>query len=155
MRQQFGTRLAALGVPATELESALDRLERALVNTLDDERGRWLLTPHPEQETEFALTGLDGDRIVNVALDRTFVDNGVRWIVDYKTSLHEGAGVDEFLDNERARYAGQLERYAKLMRALDTRPIRLGLYFPLLGGWREWSWGERAMTAGRQMSLFE
>ena len=27
---------------------------------------------------------------------------------------------------------------AALMRALDGREIRLGLYFPLLKGWREW-----------------
>jgi hypothetical protein len=26
------------------------------------------------------------------------------------------------------------------MRGLDSRPIRLGLYFPLLGAWREWSY---------------
>ena len=28
---------------------------------------------------------------------------------------------------------------AQVMRGLDPRPIRLGLYFPLLGGWREWN----------------
>ena len=72
-------------------------------------------------------------------LDRTFVDaSGTRWIVDYKLSRHEGAGLDAFLDRERERYAVQLEAYAAAMRALDPRPIRLGLYFPLFGGWREW-----------------
>jgi hypothetical protein len=62
----------------------------------------------------------------------------VRWIVDYKTSSHEGAGLDAFLDNERERYRPQLERYASLVRALGPEPIRLGLYFPVLSGWREW-----------------
>ena len=32
----------------------------------------------------------------------------------------------------------QLESYAAAMGALDGRPIRLALYFPLLAGWREW-----------------
>jgi hypothetical protein len=37
------------------------------------------------------------------------------------------------------RYRAQLERYAQVLGKLDPCPIRLGLYFPLLGGWREWS----------------
>jgi hypothetical protein len=72
-------------------------------------------------------------------MDRTFVDkHGTRWIVDFKTSAHTGGGLEAFLDREQDRYRSQLERYAVVLRKLDTRPIRLGLYFPLLGGWREW-----------------
>ena len=74
---------------------------------------------------------------VSVVVDRTFVDDdGRRWIVDYKTSSHEGAGLDAFLDRERERYAAQLATYARLMGG--ERPARLGLYFPLVAGWREW-----------------
>jgi ATP-dependent exoDNAse (exonuclease V) beta subunit len=76
-------------------------------------------------------------------IDRSFVDEeGKRWIVDYKTSSHEGAGLDEFLDRELDRYRPQLERYAELVARLGPEPIWLGLYFPLLGGWREWRPGE-------------
>jgi ATP-dependent exoDNAse (exonuclease V) beta subunit len=67
-------------------------------------------------------------------LDRHFVDaTGARWIVDYKTSRHEGADADAFLDRERERYRAQLSRYA----ALVTGPSRQGLYFPGMPGWRE------------------
>jgi ATP-dependent exoDNAse (exonuclease V) beta subunit len=70
-------------------------------------------------------------------VDRTFrTAEGARWIVDYKTSSHEGADRDEFLDQQRERYRAQLERYA---RALAAGEVTLGLYFPLLSGWREWS----------------
>jgi hypothetical protein len=76
-------------------------------------------------------------------MDRTFIDaDGVRWIVDYKTSAHEGGGVEAFLDREQERYRDQLERYARLMALREDRPIRLGLYFPLLAGWREWAPGD-------------
>jgi hypothetical protein len=54
-------------------------------------------------------------------------------VVDYKTSSHEGADVEAFLERERERYAGQLGRYARALGGVD----RLGLYFPLLAGWRE------------------
>jgi hypothetical protein len=50
-------------------------------------------------------------------------------------------GLDAFLDWEQKRYRGQLERYATVLGKLDSRPIRLGLYFPLLGEWREWDAG--------------
>jgi len=46
--------------------------------------------------------------------------------------------MEAFLDRERERYRPQLERYAALMKARDNRPMRLGLYFPLINGWREW-----------------
>ena len=47
-------------------------------------------------------------------------------------------GLDAFLDQEHERYRGQLEKYAEVLMKLDKRPVKLGLYFPLLGGWREW-----------------
>ena len=120
--------------------AAVERVATAVELTLADERGRWLLDAgHRESATELALTGRFGGEVVSVVIDRTFVDaSGVRWIVDYKTSRHEGAGLEAFLDSERERYRPQLERYAALVRMLAPEPVRLGLYFPLLGGWREW-----------------
>jgi len=109
---------------------------------LSDERARWILSAHQEAKSELRLTGMVADTLIDVAIDRTFVDaRGVRWIIDYKTGVHEGAERDGFLDNERERYRPQLERYAELMAQLDPRPIRLALYFPLMGGWREWAAG--------------
>jgi ATP-dependent exoDNAse (exonuclease V) beta subunit len=88
-----------------------------------------------------AVTGVDAQgRVVRGVVDRTFIDeDGVRWIVDYKTSTHEGGELEWFLDGEQLRYRPQLERYGRLFRLAEPeRPIRLGLYFPLLGAWREW-----------------
>jgi len=112
-----------------------------------------VLGTQAEGRSELRLTGVVGGQRINVVIDRTFVDHdGVRWIIDYKTSAHEGADTDVFLDNERERYRVQLERYALLMQG-DSAPqgdllhgaqrIRLGLYFPLLSGWREWDYVAR------------
>ena len=102
---------------------------------------------HRDSRCEYRLAGEIDGGFVNVTLDRTFVDDkGVRWIVDYKTSVHEGAGVESFLDRERERYRPQLERYARLAARIDRRRVRLGLYFPLLNGWREWEAGERQLS---------
>ncbi|MGH8772375.1 MAG: PD-(D/E)XK nuclease family protein, partial [Burkholderiales bacterium] len=140
LRKRHTHALAQLGVPGTELDRAASDVERALVQTLSEARGRWILDPrHREDKSEYALTGIDSGQIVNVVLDRTFVDEkGTRWIIDFKTGTHRGGDVETFLNNEQLRYAPQLERYARILRKLDSRPIRLGLYFPLLQGWREW-----------------
>jgi hypothetical protein len=136
------------GVAASELEAAQARVRQALASVLEDPRARWLLSAeHTEARSEHRVSGeLDG-ALVHVALDRTFVDReGVRWIVDYKTGVHQGGDLDAFLDRERERYRDQLERYAALIARTESRPIRLGLYFPLLRGWREWRIG----AAGEQ-----
>jgi ATP-dependent exoDNAse (exonuclease V) beta subunit len=68
-------------------------------------------------------------------IDRLFeAAGGERWIVDFKTSRHEGGGLETFLDEQRIRYEPQLNAYAV---AFDK--THLGLYFPLLSGWREWT----------------
>jgi hypothetical protein len=51
--------------------------------------------------------------------------------------------MDAFLDSERDRYTAQLNGYARLLALKEKRPIKLGLYFPLLHGWREWQFGEK------------
>ncbi|MGD0301763.1 MAG: UvrD-helicase domain-containing protein [Bryobacteraceae bacterium] len=145
--------LRNLGVPPSDLTEAAERVESALLRMLSDPKGRWILGRHAEDECELPITGLVGGKLYETVIDRTFVDeNGVRWIIDYKTGSHEGGKLEIFLDNEQDRYREQLERYARLMMQRDARPIRLALYFPLLGGWREWP----APVAMRtQASLFE
>ena len=140
LRNLYATRLRELGVPDDELDGAVAKVERALVATLEDPRGRWILSSaHAEAENELDLTGWVHGRLRRVRLDRTFVDaHGIRWIIDYKTGVHEGGSPEQFLDNERERYRAQMEIYAALMELMDRRPIRLGLYFPLMQGWREW-----------------
>jgi ATP-dependent exoDNAse (exonuclease V) beta subunit len=72
-------------------------------------------------------------------IDRSFVDaDQVRWIVDYKTGEHLEGDRDAFLDQELERYRAQLETYARIVRELEVRPIRLALYFPLFADWRTW-----------------
>jgi len=141
LRPVLRAALRAQGVPAAELEQAVARVAEALRGVLADKRGQWILdSTHAEATSELRLSAhLDG-QVVHVALDRTFVDaQGTRWIVDYKTGTHEGGDREPFLDREQERYREQLERYAKIMAGLDARPVRLGLYFPLLRAWREWA----------------
>jgi len=136
----FKLALARQGVPQEKLNDAAERVSVAVSRALKDQRGAWLFdTTHTQAKSEYPLSFDDHGQFATVIIDRTFVDaQGVRWIVDFKTGPHSGGGVEEFLDREQERYRGQLEKYAAVLKNLDSRPVKLGLYFPLLGGWREW-----------------
>lgn len=142
LRATFKHNLLACGISESAIEVASERVITALTHALSDMRGQWLLGPQQDAQNELRLTALLNGMQMNLVIDRTFRDaDGHRWVVDYKTSSHEGTDVEDFLDREQQRYRVQLERYAALMRRNDQKPVKLGLYFPLLKGWREWESG--------------
>ncbi len=131
--------LKSEGLDGDKLAEAASRVTRSLEHVVSDERGRWILSAHEDDSRELAISTVVDGRVRRFILDRTFVDGPTRWIIDYKTSTHEGGGREAFLDNEQERYRAQLENYARAMQHIDSHTIRLGLYFPMLGGWREWA----------------
>ena len=132
--------LALNGVPQERLREATERVVAALIAVHGDPRGRWILKQgYRDDFREHAVSGHWRGEIVRAVFDRSFVDEeGVRWVIDYKTSRHAGGGLKEFLEREVERYRPQLERYAALARRLGPEPVRVGLYFPLIGAWRDW-----------------
>ena len=139
-QRQWRRVLASQGVLPEQLDGAVRRLQRALQGMLKQPRAQWILAAHAAARSEYALTGVVDGKVRHAVMDRTFIDEqGTRWIIDYKTGDHEGSDVEAFLNREQERYRSQLEGYAALLEKLDDRPIRLGLYYPLLNGWREWS----------------
>jgi ATP-dependent exoDNAse (exonuclease V) beta subunit len=122
--------LSTRGVSGTELEAATERVLEALRNSIADQKGRWVLGSHPEASNEYRIRTRDRSYVI----DRLILDaQGIRWVVDYKTSRHEGADIEGFLDREQKRYAAQLDAYAAALGGANR-----GLYFPLHAGWRDW-----------------
>ena len=75
---------------------------------------------------------------MHIVVDRSFVADGCRYVVDFKTGAHLGGSAANFLQQEFDRYRPQLDRYARIVRALDPRPVRIALYHPLVdGGWQQ------------------
>ncbi len=138
-REAYLRQLRRQGVPEADLARAASVVIEALTRTVNSERGRWLFAPaHREAHSEWALTGLAAGRLGNIVIDRSFIDaDGTRWVVDFKTSRHEGGALQAFLQQELQRYAAQLETYRSLARQIGPQPVRAGLYFPLLDAFRE------------------
>lgn len=123
--------LREMGVGSGSIAAIIDRVNEALRGLLEDERGQWLL--RGEGHAEFALSGVVQDRIESIVLDRVRVDDdGTHWIVDYKTSTHEGGSLEAFLQAESDRYRPQLKKYSEMYSTYSGADVRCALYFPLL-----------------------
>ncbi len=132
--------LGLLGVPAAEHESAIACVLQAVQQTIDSERGRWLLKKHIDSACELALTGLVAGKLTHAILDRTFIDEqGTRWVIDYKVSTPKAGETETaFFSRKLDQYRGQLECYRQLLDDLHSETeVKAALYFPLFNGWCE------------------
>jgi ATP-dependent exoDNAse (exonuclease V) beta subunit len=120
--------LESMGHPPEAAERGAAEVVAALACTLRSEQGRWLLANHAEGAAEQAWSSLQGTQASHHVIDRCFVADGCRWIIDYKT-----ARLPESELRQRAEsYRPQLERYAALF-ADDPRPLRMAIFFPMQG----------------------
>jgi len=144
-RQRWRRWLHAEGIEQAQIELALVRVATAIEKTLSDSSGRWVLDSHGQSaRSEFALTGMSNGRLVNAVIDRTFIHQGVRWVIDYKTGtgdprlledqtgLSTPSGQDAFVQEQLVIHRPQLQRYVQLLQAYDPLPVKAALYFPLL-----------------------
>ncbi|MDX1515808.1 MAG: UvrD-helicase domain-containing protein [Woeseiaceae bacterium] len=130
-RVASGRWLRELGAAEDDTGTICERVELALHNVRRDRTGRWLIDG--PGECELALSGIYRGDVDAIVIDRVRIDDeGVHWIVDYKTSTHEGGDLEGFLEAESERYRPQLEKYACIYRSYSGAPVRCALYFPLL-----------------------
>jgi ATP-dependent exoDNAse (exonuclease V) beta subunit len=156
-RARIRRELAREGTAEEQLDDGEEVVIRALRGTLGDHIGLWLLTEHDAARCEWKLSSWDtgddskGNDVdqTNASLDRSFVDGGTRWIIDYKIiEPPVGQSEDAFIADRTRHYRDQLESYAELVRELEPeRPIRLGLYFPLLARFSCWDPGSTETAA--------
>ncbi|HVJ04848.1 MAG TPA: UvrD-helicase domain-containing protein [Candidatus Saccharimonadales bacterium] len=132
-RRAISAALLRAGVQRGDLEQGITRVSEALSRTLSDKRGRWLLSPHEEHRCEFAVSAVIDGQLQHVRIDRTFIEHGTRWLIDYKISEQLGGDPRRFLRMQVEKYSSDMQRYARVMEVFDPRPVRCALYFPLLG----------------------
>jgi ATP-dependent helicase/nuclease subunit A len=132
-RPAIAAALLDAGVVRGDLEQGIARVSEALTRTLQDERGRWVLSSHEEHSCEFAVSAAIDGRLEHVRVDRTFIEDGVRWLIDYKITERLGGDPRRFVEMQVEKYRPDMQRYARVLLAFDPRPVRCALYLPLLG----------------------
>lgn len=125
-RGQWQADLLAAGLSETERSHCAAEAERQLGGVLLDRQGRWLLAPHEQAASEFAVVGVLDGVLVSAYFDRVFKHEGVRWIVEFKSD--RTADDPASIRRQTARHRPQLARYRALAEQLYDEPIRTALY---------------------------
>ncbi len=113
-------------------EHSKHQLKTWIAAMFHDSRGRWIAAPHTNEHCEFSVLIYENERLVTRIIDRLFEDQGVLWVIDFKT------GQDSAL--QAKAHQKQVNAYAKHMRSLSKLPIRCGLYYLSEMHWVEWAW---------------
>jgi ATP-dependent exoDNAse (exonuclease V) beta subunit len=117
------------GYDKTTCEVASTDVLRILKSTLSSEDGQWVLQTRHEAASELVIESFSNVDIEMKIIDRTFIENGVRWIIDYKSLELSNNGNLQFTAEQ---YREQLEAYAQLF-ANEGLPIQTAILFLSLG----------------------
>lgn len=111
------------GYTAQEADVGAQEVTIHLVTTLESEKGRWVLGAHEEAACEKSYTTWRDGVMQTHVIDRMFKADGVRWIVDYKTTAH----VPELEADLNKDMKDQLNRYAGLFA--EDEKLSMAIYF--------------------------
>jgi len=120
------------GHAAAAASDAAAAVQRILQQTLNSADGQWVLQARPDAESELGITRSQQDTVKSYVIDRTFVEDGIRWIIDYKSVSLVHDVTDGELSVVAAQYKTQLENYAMLF-AHETKPIKKAILFLSIG----------------------
>ncbi|KTD25881.1 UvrD-helicase domain-containing protein [Legionella maceachernii] len=134
VKRQFNS----LGFSPDEREEAYASLRQHIMRLFSTSIGQWLIKAHQQERNEYELLinneGLAATRII----DRTFVDNGIRWVIDFKTGSEEEAA--------QVKHRQQVNHYAQLLAMRSTEPVYCGLYYLASGHWMTWEYQPSLLT---------
>jgi len=103
------------------------QVAQLLTTTLGSVDAQWVLKPRDSSAAELAFTSQVGDTFKKHIVDHTFVEDGVRWVIDYKTAAVEGE-----LSIAAEAYREQLQTYAALFAAQGL-PVKCAILFMHVG----------------------
>lgn len=137
------------GVPLEYIDDVEKRVRTHIINIFNDPIGQWIIQPRPSEKNEYELLIDDNNTIATRIIDRTFIEDGKQWVVDFKT------GYDS--DTNVAQYRAQVNKYAALLltqsisepcnvrstpsKQSQPMSIACGLYFLNNNRWIQWEYG--------------
>lgn len=121
-----------LGFTPKEQDEAYLSLNQQITHLFKDPIGQWLIKAHQEEHNEYEFLVDDRGLVSTRIIDRTFVEDGIRWIIDFKTGSEEEAA--------QLQHRQQVNHYAQLMAIRSQEPIRCGLYYLASSHWVTWEY---------------
>ncbi|MDB4040718.1 UvrD-helicase domain-containing protein [Methylophilaceae bacterium] len=106
-----------------EINSAMQVVEDSLLSLQNSKNGQWIYRLHKNEGMEVNYLHRINDEIKTLIPDRTFIEDGTRWIIDYKTVF----GDELDLEMEAKTHSEQLNLYESLFE--DECSIQKAIYF--------------------------
>ena len=121
------TKFLELGLPQRLIQSYSSKVCRLLVNTKRDKDFDWLFMKRESTEVESEYS----NHTKTVIIDRLFIDNGILWIIDFKTAtLNEDESINSFIERQKHSHHKQLLEYQEILKEVFRLPSRSALYCP-------------------------
>ena len=121
------TKFLELGLPQRLIQSYSSKVCRLLVNTKRDKDFDWLFMKRESTEVESEYS----NHTKTVIIDRLFIDNGILWIIDFKTAtLNEDESINSFIERQKHSHHKQLLEYQEVLEEIFRLPSRSALYCP-------------------------
>ncbi|MFC3909930.1 UvrD-helicase domain-containing protein [Legionella dresdenensis] len=120
------------GFSDDEVKQTIALLHDQITLLCNDATGQWICRQHDQERNEYELLiRNDGHATVRI-IDRTFIDQGKRWIIDFKTGRED--------DSATLAHQQQVNGYAQLF-ANGEHPVHCGVYYLSTCSWVTWEYG--------------
>jgi ATP-dependent helicase/nuclease subunit A len=124
------------GYESSIAQDGANRVDTLLQMTILSEQGLWVLQDREIAASELAIESANSDSGTEVIskkiVDRTFIENGTRWIVDYKTITLPKDISETALNAMANQYRMQLATYEHLFIG-ENLPIQKAIFFVCIG----------------------
>lgn len=115
-----------------QTESGSKRVLACLEATLDSKEGRWILQERESTANEMAIEFTSIQAVSKKIIDRTFIEDGVRWIIDYKSVELDIGTPESALKAIAKQYQKQLDDYEQLFKH-EGLPIKKAIFLSSIG----------------------
>jgi ATP-dependent exoDNAse (exonuclease V) beta subunit len=122
--------LHKLGFDETMQKHAVALMQEQINRLFEDPRGLWIIAPHKKEQNEYELLVKKEENTVTRIIDRTFEDQGICWVIDFKTGKEE--------EHALANHQQQLNEYGSYLFHLTSLPIHCGIYYLSTNRWVSW-----------------
>ncbi|KTD78355.1 UvrD-helicase domain-containing protein [Legionella waltersii] len=126
------TEFTQLGFNEVMTENAINSIRTQIIGVFSTDRGLWIIQEHHNEHNEYELLVEQDGKLLTRIIDRTFDENSIRWIIDFKTGKEDQSSLE--------KHKIQLNQYGKYLREETTLPIRCGLYYMSSGHWLDWEY---------------
>ena len=122
-------KLLEFGLPKKLLHTYTKQVCQLLQNTKQDKVFDWLFQYRESTQVEAEYS----DNSKNIIIDRLFIEDGVLWIIDFKTaSPTKDESIDTFIERQKKSHQEQLLEYQEILQNVFKLPTKLALYCPAI-----------------------